>query len=327
MNNFGLTLTDHPNTITQDELRNLLTTHGVICFRGIELTDTDLYDTMSKLGSVQDFEQQQAPATAADKDNNTIINLHNDDFLGRSRMGWHMDQTYLTTPYLPIRCLYAPVDPTPGNITSFMDVKTFTSVIEEEYPELLNEQGEYYIDSKKENCVIRPIFSYCEHVNLKLFRLDSRMKFINRTIDFEKFKVNAKEYLQKHENKIAVNKLRRNIPVTKVDIEELESKTFDLVCLSNTDHDLTTKYTIEVLPKVLRNECCIISDFILIDNDEFRFNLIEEMSSVKRFKNGNDNKQSLFLFQVQKNKVKSKDFKSEVKDSVNESKTFSKKEK
>jgi len=188
MNNFGLTLTDHPNTITQDELRNLLTTHGVICFRGIELTDTDLYDTMSKLGSVQDFEQQQAPATAADKDNNTIINLHNDDFLGRSRMGWHMDQTYLTTPYLPIRCLYAPVDPTPGNITSFMDVKTFTSVIEEEYPELLNEQGEYYIDSKKENCVIRPIFSYCEHVNLKLFRLDSRMKFINRTIDFEKFK-------------------------------------------------------------------------------------------------------------------------------------------
>jgi hypothetical protein len=51
------------------------------------------------------------------------------------------------------------------------------------------------------------------------------------------------------------------------------------------------------------------------------------MSSVKRFKNGNENKQSLFLFQVQKNKIKSKDFKSEVKDSVNESKTFSKKEK
>ena len=118
-----------------------------------------------------------------------------------------------------------------------------------------------------------------------------------------------------------------SLPKIIENIEELESKTFDLVCLSNTDHDLTTKYTIEVLPKVLRNECYIISDFILIDNDEFRFDLIEEMSSVKRFKNGNENKQSLFLFQVQKNKIKSKDFKSEVKDSVNESKTFSKKEK
>jgi type I restriction enzyme R subunit len=52
------------------------------------------------------------------------------------------------------------------------------------------------------------------------------------SLDFEKFKVKAKEYLQKHENKIAVNKLRRNIPVTKVDIEELES-----ILLSLADND------------------------------------------------------------------------------------------
>jgi type I restriction enzyme R subunit len=52
------------------------------------------------------------------------------------------------------------------------------------------------------------------------------------SLDFEKFKIKAKEYLQKHENKIAINKLRRNIPVTKVDIEELET-----ILLSLADND------------------------------------------------------------------------------------------
>jgi type I restriction enzyme R subunit len=52
------------------------------------------------------------------------------------------------------------------------------------------------------------------------------------SLDFEKFKIKAKEYLHKHENKIAVNKLRRNIPVTKVDIEELE-----IILLSLADND------------------------------------------------------------------------------------------
>ena len=52
------------------------------------------------------------------------------------------------------------------------------------------------------------------------------------SLDFEKFKIKAKEYLQKHENKIAVNKLRRNIPVTKVDIKELET-----ILLSLADND------------------------------------------------------------------------------------------
>ena len=51
-----------------------------------------------------------------------------------------------------------------------------------------NIDAEYYIDSKKETSNIRPVFSYCEHVKMKLFRLDSRMKFVNENVDIEKVK-------------------------------------------------------------------------------------------------------------------------------------------
>lgn len=47
---------------------------------------------------------------------------------------------------------------------------------------------------------------------------------INKTgfLDFEKFKSKAREYLKAHENKIAINKLHNNKPITKMDLEELE---------------------------------------------------------------------------------------------------------
>ena len=41
-------------------------------------------------------------------------------------------------------------------------------------------------------------------------------------LDFEKFKSKAREYLKSHENKLAINKLRNNKPITKLDLEELE---------------------------------------------------------------------------------------------------------
>lgn len=186
---FGLVSTADPVRIPTQELRNLLSAHGVLLFRNTRMTQQSLNIVMYKLGKLQDWEEQQAPLSHTDKLNPVLINLHNEDFLGKSRMAWHMDQTYLTTPYLPVRCLYAPTDPTPGNITSFMDIKTFTTVVEEEYPELLDEQAEYYIDANKETSTIRPIFSYCEHVKMKLFRLDSRMKFINPDVDIERVKL------------------------------------------------------------------------------------------------------------------------------------------
>jgi alpha-ketoglutarate-dependent taurine dioxygenase len=185
---FGLISTENPVTMPANELRDLLSAHGVLLFRNNRMPQQYLNLVMSKLGKLQDWEEQQAPKSHTDRLNPALINLHNEDFLGKTRMAWHMDQTYLTTPYLPIRCLYSPLDPTPGNITSFVDIKTFTTVIEEEYPELLNEQAEYFIGGKKENSTIRPVFSYCEHVNMNLFRLDNRMRFINDKLDLEKVK-------------------------------------------------------------------------------------------------------------------------------------------
>jgi alpha-ketoglutarate-dependent taurine dioxygenase len=197
MNNFGITLTEHPDKFTYDELRNLLTTHGVICFKGVELTDKDLHTTMSKLGLVQDFKQQQAPASAVDKNNIDIINLHNEDFLGRSRMGWHMDQTYLTTPYLPIRSLYCS-EVNESNITEFADVKFLTERVLEKWPQLINSSANYYIDSAKTIFNNRKIFSHCQHVNKSLLRYDNRLEFKDGTDSLE-FKDFCREYLNGNE--------------------------------------------------------------------------------------------------------------------------------
>jgi alpha-ketoglutarate-dependent taurine dioxygenase len=192
---FGLYIEDNALSFSSAELRDLLSDHGVLIFKNHIMTIPDLKDTMSKLGTLQNWEEQQAPVAYTDTDNPTLINLDNDDFLGKGRMYWHTDQTYLTTPYLPIRCLYSPEAPSPGNITSFLDIKPFTKLIQEHYPEILNKQGKYYIDSKKENFSIRPMFSNCEHLNATVFRLDGRMEFIDKDIDVKKFNNLVKEFI------------------------------------------------------------------------------------------------------------------------------------
>jgi alpha-ketoglutarate-dependent taurine dioxygenase len=192
---FGLIIDKHPLTFSSIELRTLLSLHGVLIFKNNRLSILQLKDVMSRLGPLQNWDEQQAPKSHSDKDNPMLINLGNSDFLGKSRMAWHTDQTYLTTPYLPIRCLYTPVSPTPGNITSFLDIKPFTELLQQEYPELLQEQAKYYINSDKEEFSIRPIFSHCEHLNMPVFRLDTRMEFIDNNIDVIKFTKLIKEFI------------------------------------------------------------------------------------------------------------------------------------
>ncbi len=192
---FGLTLDQNPLTFGSEELQSLLSKHGVLVFKNNRLTIPDLKEVMSKLGTLQNWEEQQAPKSHTDKDNPMLINLGNNDFLGKTRMAWHTDQTYLTTAYLPIRCLYSPLVPSPGNVTSFLDIKPFTLLLEKEYPELLNEQAKYYINSDKEEFSIRPIFSNCKHLNMPVFRLDTRMEFISKDIDIKKFTNLIKEFI------------------------------------------------------------------------------------------------------------------------------------
>lgn len=192
---FGLIVDKNPLTFSSEDLRTMLSLHGVLIFKNTRLPIPELKEVMSKLGTLQNWDEQQAPKSHSDKDNPMLINLGNSDFLGQSRMAWHTDQTYLTTPYLPIRCLYSPLPPAPGNVTSFLDIKPFTALIEKEYPELLTEQAKYYKNSDKEEFSIRPIFSNCKHLDVPVFRLDTRMEFINKDINVKKFSDLIKEFI------------------------------------------------------------------------------------------------------------------------------------
>jgi len=41
-------------------------------------------------------------------------------------------------------------------------------------------------------------------------------------LDYERFKAKSREFLRQHESKLAINKLRRNLPITATDLAELE---------------------------------------------------------------------------------------------------------
>lgn len=184
---FGMVIEDDARMVPGHELKELLTNHGVIVFKGFLMKGDDIDDVMSRIGKVQNYEEQQAPEAYSNPDNDHMIYLTNTDFLGKSRTAWHMDQTYLETPYLPVRSLYSPRKPMGLNVTSFADVKTFTDEILDKYPELFDEIGRYYISEKENRYSERPIFSYCEHVKMNLLRLDARMEFVNKNVDVKKY--------------------------------------------------------------------------------------------------------------------------------------------
>lgn len=188
MKTFGKKILENPATMSGNQLQELLSEHGVIAFYGHALSDK-LNSVMESIGPLQDWVEQQAPEKYTDKNDRSLINLSNDDFLGKSRMGWHTDQTYLSNSYLPIRSLYSPIDITPGNVTSFADLAYITDYILDGYPELATEQGRYFIGAKTPGAqsTVRPLLAYCKHLNKNIFRLDSRMDLINENLDREKF--------------------------------------------------------------------------------------------------------------------------------------------
>lgn len=178
-NQFGLIVNDSPLDMSVEQIRATLTRHGVVCFRGLDLSDPQLMEVMQKFGEAQHFVEQRAPFSDADKNNPRIINLHNNDFLGKTRMGWHMDQTFLKRPYLPVRSLYCYFIEG-NNITEFADIKYLTDRVLGDWPELGIDLNAEYIDGLSKS--IRPIFSYCNHVNRLLLRYDSRMFFKDHTV-------------------------------------------------------------------------------------------------------------------------------------------------
>lgn len=191
---FGKIIDQHPLSISQQEYRDLLSEYGVIAFKGFALSYAAQNLIMSNYGPLQDWKEQQAPENYADKNGGTLINLSNDDFLGKTRMGWHTDQTYLKTPYLPIRSLYCPDVPSPGNITSFLDIFTITDLLLEGYPELIDMTATY---SSGEHKTDRSLFSHCDHFNRTVFRFDTRMS--SDKIDIDKFSSIIKTGIDKAE--------------------------------------------------------------------------------------------------------------------------------
>lgn len=186
----GKIIDKNPLDIEQDEYRELLTVYGVIAFRDYPLDKPALNKIIQHFGKLQKWREQQAPLSTTDRNDRAVINIFNDGWLGKGQMNWHTDQTYLKGNYLPVRSLYCPVDPTPGNITSFMDVSTMTDIILEGYPELENESGIYHIGAPDQSKmdVERPILSYCDHLKRKVLRFDARMRFSNPAIDVDKFR-------------------------------------------------------------------------------------------------------------------------------------------
>ena len=177
---FGARIPGHPRDHSHEDLRNLLSTHGVIVFESNQLSTEEQKQAMMAFGPVQSFFAQQAPRSYADPDDVTIINLSNDDFLGRSRMGWHMDQTYLFEPYLPVRSLYCESVGGPSS-TEFADVAVLSDRILEMFPGSESILARYSIDLARKTGVssIRPIFSRCDHVGRLLIRYDNRATVVN----------------------------------------------------------------------------------------------------------------------------------------------------
>lgn len=184
-NNFGIVLQQNPLELTTKQHRKLLLSYNVICFENFNLSRDELILIMKKFGKLQTWEEQQAPKNYTDNNYETIVNLDNNDFLGVSRMNWHMDQSYLNIKYLPIRSLYCYANPTPGNITSFLDISFVSNLLLKEYPELINASAKFILNTKE--YVNKPIFFYCKYTKKHMLRLDSRMK-LDDSVNIEKFK-------------------------------------------------------------------------------------------------------------------------------------------
>lgn len=178
---FGLIMTGtRASDMDQDTIRDLLSRHGVLVFRDVHLDHEDQLRAMSMLGRVQHWTEQQAPRSYADASDGRVILLDNEDFLGKSRMGWHMDQTYLQSDYLPVRSLYCTrVDG--ENITEFADVAYLTDAAINDYGLPLDAEARYYIDSKKTMHSKRRVYSQCMHASRPLLRYDSRMELTDRS--------------------------------------------------------------------------------------------------------------------------------------------------
>lgn len=175
---FGLILEkQNPNEFEKNQLRELLTTYGVLVFREHELDYPAQVLVMQNFGKIQFWNEQQAPMSFVHRSDPRMILLDNEDFLGKGRSAWHMDQTYLQHDYLPVRSLYC-TSVEGQNITEFADITYLTDMVIEKYSLPMDTMARYCMNKTKHS--ERSVFSSCAHVGRMLLRYDNRMEFIGR---------------------------------------------------------------------------------------------------------------------------------------------------
>ena len=188
LTNFGKIIDTPVLEITHEDLRHLLTTHGVIAFKKQTLTNEQYLQVMSAFGRIQNSQEQNVRIEYADPKNNAVILMHNKDFLGASREQWHIDHTYQGPKYLPVRAMYCHNLCTPGNETSFKDLKILSKLLIEHFPEVKEADATYKRSKHDFQQKTVPIVWECDYLDELIVRYDARITEFNRNISVDEFR-------------------------------------------------------------------------------------------------------------------------------------------
>jgi alpha-ketoglutarate-dependent taurine dioxygenase len=187
-NNFGKIIDTQVSKLTQDELRQMLVTHGVIAFKKQTLTNIQYMEIMSAFGKIQNSDEQNVRIEYADPENNPVILMHNRDFLGASRDRWHIDHTFQGPRYLPIRAMYCHTVCDQGNETSFKDLKVLSNLLLEKFPEVNEAIAMYKMTKEGKLSFSVPVTWDCDYLNQRIVRYDSRIMEVNNDMPIDELK-------------------------------------------------------------------------------------------------------------------------------------------
>lgn len=188
LNNFGKIINTPVFELTHDDLRNLLTTHGVIAFRKQSLTNEQYLQAISAFGRIQGSREQNVQLEYADPTNNPVILMHNNDFLGATREHWHIDHTYQGPKYLPIRAMYCHNVCDPGNETSFKDLKVLSKLLLQQFPDIKDSMVIYKMSKDGKQQQILPITWKCDYLDQLIVRYDARITSFNNNISMDELR-------------------------------------------------------------------------------------------------------------------------------------------
>jgi len=210
LSKFGLTINEDARKLSVKELQLYLSEYGVIAFRNQELSDQEYIKVMESFGPLLNYSQQRVSKDYVDPVHNTIILMHNKDFLGDSRENWHVDHPYLGPKNLPVRSLYSYSQCDNDNQTEFADLKYLSQCILEKFPKARTAKVKYYSKTLMNFCVP---YQFSQDV---IVRYDPRMAFIDSNLSVSNISNYALEILNSS-----------NIPKWHIDWQKYDLVIFD----------------------------------------------------------------------------------------------------